>query len=394
MGTFDSSISRDYQSSHPWISFRVDLNQCTHDVWMLLGEIRSKCEYIAGVPLLPETAQRLYTVYLSKGAHATTAIEGNTLSEDEVLQRVNGKLELSKSREYLGVEVDNILKAYDEIFGAVNQGMPLQLTPERIKYFNKLVLSGLDLEEGVVPGQCREHNVGVARYRGAPPQDCEFLLDHLCSWLNDLELPDEGESTQFALAVLKALLAHVYIAWIHPFGDGNGRTARLVEVQLLLQSHDVPLPAAFVLSNHYNQTRDRYYRELDRSSRSGGDLEHFFRYSLQGYADGLRDQLSFIREQQLLVTWEHYVHNVFRDQNTQMALRRKHVVLDMPDDITPRNKLTGISARVMSEYAGKTDKTLSRDLNALRRMGLILREGKGYRPNRDLIKAWIPPRSV
>lgn len=216
----------------------------------------------------------------------------------------------------------------------------------------------------------------------------------MCSWLNDLELPDEGEGTQFALAVFKALLAHVYLAWIHPFGDGNGRTARLVEVQLLLQSHDVPLPAAFVLSNHYNQTRDRYHRELGRSSRSGGDLEHFFRYSLQGYADGLRDQLSFIREQQLLVAWEHYVHNVFRDQNTQMALRRKHVVLDMPDDVTPRSRLTGISARVMSEYAGKTDKTLSRDLNALRKMGLILREGKGYRPNRGLIKAWIPPRSA
>lgn len=74
-----------------------------------------------------------------------------------------GKLKLSKLREYLGVEVDNILKAYNEIFGAVNHGTSLELTPERIKYFNELVLSGLDLEEGVVPGQCREHNVGVAR---------------------------------------------------------------------------------------------------------------------------------------------------------------------------------------------------------------------------------------
>lgn len=390
----DSSIFRDYQSTHPWITFQIDLNQCTHDIWMLLGEVSSKCEHIAGVPLLPDTAKQLYKVYLSKGAHATTAIEGNTLSEEEVLQRVDGTLELSKSREYLGVEVDNIVEACNEIADAVKRGVPLELTPERIKHFNRLVLLGADLDEGVVPGECRAHSVGVARYRGAPHQDCEFLLDRLCTWLNGLSLPDQGDDMQFALAVLKALIAHVYIAWIHPFGDGNGRTARLVEVQLLLQSRQVPLPAAFLLSNHYNQTRDRYYRELDRSSKSGGDLAPFMRYALQGYVDGLREQLSFIRKQQLLVTWQYHVHEVFRNENTPTALRRRHLVLDMPETEVPRSALTGVSARVMREYAGKTDKTLSRDLNALRDMGLILKEGKGFRTNRDRILAWVPPRPV
>lgn len=170
MRTGDTSIFRDYQSSHPWITFQIDLNQCTHDVWMLLGQVQSKCEHIAGVPLLPETAKQLYKVYLSKGAHATTAIEGNTLSEEEVLQRVDGTLELSKSREYLGIAIDNIIKACNEIAGAVTQGLPLELTPQRIRRFNELVLSGLELEDGVVPGECRQHGVTVARYRGAPPR--------------------------------------------------------------------------------------------------------------------------------------------------------------------------------------------------------------------------------
>jgi Fic family protein len=35
-------------------------------------------------------------------------------------------------------------------------------------------------------------------------------------------------------AILKAILAHLCLAWIHPFGDGNGRTARLVEFQILI----------------------------------------------------------------------------------------------------------------------------------------------------------------
>lgn len=53
----------------------------------MLGEAASKCEHIAGVPLRPSVAQELHRLYLAKGALATTAIEGNTLTENEVLQR-------------------------------------------------------------------------------------------------------------------------------------------------------------------------------------------------------------------------------------------------------------------------------------------------------------------
>jgi hypothetical protein len=70
-------------------------------------------------------------------------------------------------------------------------------------------------------------------------------------------------------AILKAMVAHLYLAWTHPFGDGNGRTARLIEFHILL-SAGVPSPAAHLFSNHYNQTRAEYYRQLDRASKSGG----------------------------------------------------------------------------------------------------------------------------
>lgn len=393
MGTKKPIDFRDYQSTHPWIRFEIDLRQLRHETWMLLGEARSKCEHIAGVPLLPETATRLYKVYLSKGVHATTAIEGNTLSEEEVQQRVDGTLELSKSRAYLGVEVDNIIVACREIVADVYSGRPLELTPERVKHFNHQVLQGLELEEGVIPGTCRAHNVGVGRYRGAPYQDCEFLLERLCHWLNSLTLDDHSQGMQFALAVLKAILAHVYIAWIHPFGDGNGRTARLIEVQLLMQSGFFPMPSAFVLSNHYNQTRDKYYRELDKSSRTGGDLQSFIDYAVQGLVDGLREQLAVIRTQQLGVTWQNYVHEMFRDQDTPAARRRKHLVLDMPDGAVSRSDLMFVSTRVAQAFAEKGEKTLTRDLNALESLNLIVRLGRGsYQANRDAILAFLPPK--
>src|SRR5687767_5054618 len=102
---------RAFETSHPWLTFKLDTHRIPAPVWMLLGEARSKCEHLAGVPLRPETAQRLNQLFLAKGARATTAIEGNTLSEEQVLRQIEGKLDLPPSKEYLGTEISNIVAA-------------------------------------------------------------------------------------------------------------------------------------------------------------------------------------------------------------------------------------------------------------------------------------------
>lgn len=63
-----------YLETHPWIKFEFNLEQAPPELWLQLGEIRSKCDHLSGVPLVPETAQRLHTVFLAKGVHATAAI--------------------------------------------------------------------------------------------------------------------------------------------------------------------------------------------------------------------------------------------------------------------------------------------------------------------------------
>ena len=382
---------RTFQDTHPWITFHADLSRIDFRVWMLIGEARSKCEHINGTPLHPETARRLYLIYLSKGAFATTSIEGNTLSEEQVLQRVEGTLKLPDSQEYLGVGVDNIVDACNLIADDVQQGRPLELTPARVRHFNRLVLQNLTLDEDTVPGECRRHSVVVGNYRGAPADDCEYLLEQLCSWLNGGDFATEDPALVFAYAVLKAVLAHIYIAWIHPFGDGNGRTARLIELQLLMQSGLISMPATHLLSNHYNQTRSRYYQELERASKTR-DISDFVRYALEGFVDGLRNQLDVVRDQQIQVTWKNYVHERFRGKDTPARRRQKHVVLDMPMGPIKRAEIRSVSDRVRDEYASKTEKTLTRDLNELLRLGLVVREGGEVAANYDLIHAFLPPR--
>ena len=386
---------RTYEKTHSWITFTLDLRWASPAFWMLLGEARSKCEHIANVPLRPATAEQLHLLYLAKGALATTAIEGNTLSEDEVVRHLEGKLRLPPSKEYLTREIDNIVTACNNIGAEVRSGRPPALSVTTIKEFNRLVLDKLNLGEGVIPGEIRTHSVGVARYRGAPAEDCEYLLDRLCTWLDssDFEPPRDMPDMDLVYAIIKAIVAHLYLAWIHPFGDGNGRTARLVEFLILVTS-GVPGPAAHLLSNHYNQTRSEYYRQLDQASQSGGEVLPFLNYAVRGFADGLRSQLERIRFQQWDVAWENYVHEKFQHRTSPSDVRRRHLLLDLSDreEPVPFGKLREVSPRVAAAYATKTAKTLSRDLNALIEMDLLELAPAGYRAKKETILAFLPLR--
>jgi Fic family protein len=387
----ETDMDRAYESSHPWLRFSLDLRPAAPRLWMLLGEAASKCEHIAAVPLEPATAERLHLLYLAKGVLATTAIEGNTLTEQEVLAHLEGKLHLPKSKEYLGQEIDNIVRACNDLPKAAAEGAAA-LTADRVCLFNRQVLEGLNVERGVVPGEIRRHSVTVGRYRGAPAEDCRYLLDRLCAWLESRDFaPQPG--LELVYAILKAIVGHVYLARIHPFGDGNGRTARLMEFQVLMVA-GVPTPAAHLLSNHYNQTRAEYYRQLDSASRSGGDLLPFIEYAVQGFVDGLRAQIEVVREQQWEVAWRDFVYRSFGANPPAPQARQCQLVLALggEDGFVAVEKLKTLSVALAATYARRSSKALQRDVAEVVRRGLVERTEAGVRARKELILAFLPWR--
>ena len=383
---------RTYERTHPWIKFELNLKNARYSLWVSLGEAQSKCEQIAGTPLSQEAAKELHLISLVKGVRATTAIEGNTLSEADIRLRMEKKLTLQPSREYLGQEVDNVIAAINKVLGGAILSDSTNLSIAELKEYNRMILQNLKAEEGVVPGEIRSHEVGVMNYSGAPAQDCHYLLEKLCEWLNREEFSPPGEN-RVIMGILRAIVAHLYLAWIHPFGDGNGRTARLVEFQILVSS-GVPSPAAHLLSNHYNQTRSEYYRQLDYASRSGGDILPFIEYAVRGLTDGLRESLGVIRNLQLDLAWRDFVHETFRERTSAVDVRRRHLLLDMSKRSDPISllKLPEISPRVAAEYSGKTHKTLQRDVAALMKIGMVEQVPGGFRAKKEQILAFLPPR--
>ncbi|WGJ13785.1 Fic family protein [Methylocapsa sp. D3K7] len=330
-------------------------------------------------------------INLAKGVLATAAIEGNTLTEKEAIAIVERKSELPKSQGYLKKEIENILDATNLIVLRIEQDGPSPVTHEDIKTYNRMILDGLEVDSHVVPGEYVKTDIGVSGYRGAPWQEAPYLVERLCQWLNSDTFNPPDENDRVISGILKSIVAHLYLVWIHPFGDGNGRTARLLEVRFLMEA-GTPSAAAHLLSNFYNKTRSDYYRRLDEASKNGGDIRNFLLYATVGFVDELRNQLRIVKHEQWLVAWTNYVHEKFHGRESIADRRQLKLILALTGRLgfIPRSEVRRLTPELAEAYAGKTAKTLSRDINELETLGLLEKNKDGLRATNEQILSFLP----
>lgn len=221
----------------------------------------------------------------------------------------------------------------------------------------------------------------MGTYRGAPAEDVAYLMEKMCDWINSIRADakaSESEDRAFFLTFFAATLAHLYLAWIHPFGDGNGRTARLIECAILAHSGLVPWISTNVLSDFYNKTRSRYYDRLEAASRQE-DVAGFVAYSAIGFRDQLRDQVRTVQHEQRKVAWVNYVHERFQEEpSTETARRRRAVVLSMPEGVQlTRKEIRFLSPQIAELYEQTSERLFKRDMGKLIDLGLIEETGRG-----------------
>ena len=393
--------------SHDFIKFPPKLGEFSPKIWPLLGEIQEKIKRIGQIPIPPGENEMLHSVYLTKGIHGTTAIEGNTFEEEEVRKIIKNEMKVPPSRQYQEQEIHNMLKAFNQVRDNEIAGAAPAFSVELLNSYHRLVLDNLDeiLGDEVVVGDIREQGVVVGRYRGAPPEECPRLMEAYCAWLNNKSVaPDSYDDYVIAWHIIKALMAHLYFAWIHPYDDGNGRMARLIEFTILLRA-GVPDIAAHLLTSFYNRTVTRYYKELqdshgeyqDGAYPSEGSCKEFIEYALGGYRDELDKQLAYIHLLQIKVIWHDFIHASFPKKLTDAQQRRKRLALDLTDLRTDLrfnqpvkvSEMRKISVAVALDYANRTDRTLQRDLNKLVAIKLLKRDAEGYSPNTDILFAFF-----
>lgn len=359
-----------------------------------LGQCDAIIRAISNTPIRPDYREHLHSVALIKGAQATTAIEGNTLTYEQIQEIQKGK-KVSPSKEYLQIEVQNIINALNGILeDLVIHNKIIIINPDLIQNFHKLVGKDLGDHFKAIPGKFRNNNVTVGNYLAPDFHDVHELINQLCSWLKN-EFHYEKEQS-FMEAIIQAIVTHVYIAWIHPFSDGNGRTARLLEYYLILRA-GVPDIASHVLSNHYNLTRSEYYRQIENATHKK-ELTAFINYAVQGFRDGLYETLNIIQENQLQITWRNYIYGIFDNKKAtgKASLankRRRNLILRIPfDKYLSEKDINELHPTIIRQYSELSERTLSRDIDELLSMGLLDKNKDGYRAKVEVLRKFMALR--
>jgi Fic family protein len=241
------------------------VSSCTR-IERLLG----RCEGFGGAAPEP----RLRRLNRIRTVQATTAIEGNTLSVEQVTAVLDGKRVRGPAREIL--EVKNALAAYD----LVPRLDPLA-QPDLLRA-HAVLMAGLASDAG----RYRRGNVGVVTgsrvtHVAPPAKRVPALMDDLFAFVaTDRDTPP----------LVKACVFHYELEFIHPFSDGNGRAGRLWQHALLYGHSSV---FAYVPTESMIKAQQRsYYEALARSDKAG-DATSFVTFMLEQLETSL---LRFIDE--------------------------------------------------------------------------------------------------
>ena len=169
-------------AKYPHLKFQKqwDLNR---KCLLCFGESYALVKAITNTYILPNHYDKLLGIALNKGALSTTAIEGNTLSEEHIAKIKQGH-KLPESIQYQGIEVENMLDAFNVILNeTVYQNDEQLITPALLLRYHKLIGKNLKEHFDATPGEFRDKNVSVGNYVGPLKEDVPELVDRYCEFL-------------------------------------------------------------------------------------------------------------------------------------------------------------------------------------------------------------------
>lgn len=234
--------------------------------------------------LLPKHELRLKRQALIRMTHSSTHIEGNMLNLNQVEAILKHQKIDAPSRDIY--EVENYLKALRYISQVVEKKLPI--TEKVVLRIHTLVADRTLPEEQ--SGHYRKGPVYVVRRRLGMPQEVVYtgpdatrvpkLMSELVEWVRESEKQDVHP-------VITAGIIHQEIAAIHPFADGNGRTARALAT-LVLYQRGFDFRRLFALEDYYNKDRPAYYRAInvgENYKERKTDITPWLEYFIKGFKE-------------------------------------------------------------------------------------------------------------
>lgn len=335
----------------------------TNKIFKNLTDVAEAKGIIEKAKLLPKHELKLKRQAMIRMSHSSTAIEGNVLDIRQVeALYANRKIDAPARDIY---EVQNYLKALQYIEKFVKSKKPIS-EKVLLKIHSLVTNKTLPVDQS---GHFRQGPIYVVRRRLGFPDEVVYagpravnvpcLCNGLVEWINKSEKDEINP-------VIVAGIAHLEIAAIHPFNDGNGRTARAMAT-LILYKRGYDFRHLFALEDYYNRDLPSYYKAINvgkNYEERKTDITNWLEY----FVEGFRDEIMSVKNQVAALA----LKNVDKKIQNQIYLTPKQQqILDFID------QLGRIKVSDVVDILKCPQRTAQLELQKLKKLGIIKQIGKG-----------------
>lgn len=346
----------------------------THQILKYIGAIEAAREVIENAALVPQWEAQFRQEALNRTVHHGTHLEGNelTLEQAERVMVLNETL-AERAAEKAGIvgrdrdvqEVINYRRVVEWIDQLGVKGRnKIEINEQLLKDIHDLIAYRIlpEQERGVyrqVQVVVKNSRTGVVSFRPPPPVEVPFQVEEFFNWVNS----DSGKQHH---PIMRAGITHYELVRIHPFTDGNGRTARAVAMlQLYIENYDVK--RFFSLEEYFDGDASEYYKALQSVGESESyDLTLWLEY----FTHGLVVELDRVKHQVLRLSRDIQLK---AKMGKQVALSERQIKIL---EYMQKNGGRVVSSDLETVLPMVSVDTILRDLKDLLKKGLIKKRGR------------------
>ena len=325
----------------------------------LISEIERNRGFLASLKLPKKFLDQLASENEKKEAYYPSHIEGAVTSLEVALLHLN-----KPSRKDYGDESLQMIVNNRDALEYIRKQSSNPFSHEMICELHKILVRNTHKKRPITIGAYRKGPIyvvdgqGQVVYEGPPASEVTRMMDSYIQWIN---------GTSEIHPLIKAALVHLYFVHVHPFDDGNGRSARALS-NLYLMKQDYQFINFLAPSDYFDHHRGEYYRAIQNAEAHDSDATFFILYYLMALAEQLKNVQSEIEK-------ETKVKDI-RDllsQKDQAKLDKKQIkalqwMLEHPEKMTTKK---------YCKLGQCSDETARKDFNRLLEAGLIQKIGDG-----------------
>lgn len=340
----------------------------TNKILKDIGIIDAAKEIIMTSLLVPGWEAKFKKEAVISTVYHSTHLEGNTLSEEDVQDILDGKEISARQKEIQEVvNLWNVMKFIDQITDQIGPGRLYMFTLETILEIHRLTTVHIVSSEqaGTFRGRqvvIKNSRTGEISYTPPPAPEVPFLVEDLVNWVNT-------DETREMHPVIKAAIIHYELSRIHPFVEGNGRVARAVAMLVMyLDGYD--LHRFFSLDEYFDDDPMQYYITLQSVSNQfvmdvhERDLTPWIEY----FVTGMAMELTKVKGKVKRISTDSRVKDTLGDQ-VQLNERQMIIMDYLHRHESMQNK---DFRKIFPDYS---DDTVLRELKFLKQKGLIKKVG-------------------